>query len=116
MKLEGHHDRPKSAALPSNAVSVMASHTQEASIMARLTSQQLSQSWVLQKDGWVVLNRHPNIRLFWFPPELHSTLCTPPCLQIISTKAQTHLEFDPRSLGLNWQSIFSESEITSEEG
>ncbi|KAF7374029.1 WD40 repeat-like protein [Mycena sanguinolenta] len=76
-------------------------------IWQTLTSDQLSCLWHPQENGWVVLSGHADIRLFWYPPEFHSTLPTLPCIQIISTRAQTQLAFDPHSLGLAWKSIFS---------
>ncbi|KAF7374063.1 WD40 repeat-like protein [Mycena sanguinolenta] len=73
----------------------------------RLSSQQLSCLWVPQMDGWIVVQEYPDIHLFWYPPDLHHTLLAPPCVQIISIHGETHLKFDPLTLGPNWKSIFS---------
>jgi WD40 repeat protein len=76
-------------------------------IWDRLTSQQPSRLWIAQMDGWVVVHGYPDIRLFWYPPELHHTLLVSPCVQIISTSGQTYLKFDPHSLGPSWWLITS---------
>ncbi|KAF7368441.1 WD40 repeat-like protein [Mycena venus] len=69
-------------------------------------SLRISHLWIFQRNGWVVLRGHPHIRLFWHPPELQPTLLVPHCLHLISTMGQTHLEFDTRTLGPDWQQIY----------
>ncbi|KAJ7070472.1 hypothetical protein C8F01DRAFT_1106558 [Mycena amicta] len=67
---------------------------------------QLFYLWTLQQDGWVVLCEQPHIRLFWCPPELQNTLLFPHCLQMISAHGETCLQFNPHTLGLNWEQIY----------
>ncbi|KAF7377851.1 WD40 repeat-like protein [Mycena sanguinolenta] len=73
---------------------------------------QLSDFWIFE-NGWVVQCGHPNIRLFWYPPELQHTLFFPPCLRLIAKLRQTRLEFHARTLGTGWQQIYHSPRPTS---
>ncbi|KAJ6476989.1 hypothetical protein C8R45DRAFT_1008497 [Mycena sanguinolenta] len=105
------NETPTSAVWASTSESSGSIVSHKIHIWERLTPQQLSHLWIPQTDGWVVVGESPNIRLFWYPPELQHTLLKPPCVQIISATGQTHLKFDPRSLGPNWQSIIFPLEV-----
>ncbi|KAJ6494511.1 hypothetical protein C8R45DRAFT_988282 [Mycena sanguinolenta] len=87
--------------------------THDMLIWERLSPQQLSHLWIPQTDGWLVVGGYPDIRLFWYPPELHHTLPTPPCVQISSTSSQTHLKLEHHSLGPTWHSITFPPEVIS---
>ncbi|KAJ7723044.1 hypothetical protein B0H16DRAFT_1895922 [Mycena metata] len=102
-RMEGHNSQANSVAFSLNGAHIVSGSDDET---IRIWDATTSAEVTKMEDGWVVQHGEPKIRFFWYPPALHDTLFFPPCLHLISDKAQTRLELHAHTLGTNWQQIY----------
>ncbi|KAJ7205057.1 hypothetical protein GGX14DRAFT_459200, partial [Mycena pura] len=92
---------------PNPSILQVQSNNITASRSSSLPMPQQSQSWTVHHDGWIcdLSQKH----LFWYPPEISSTIVSPHCLVNICAKGKTHLNLDPARLGCNWHQCYHTS-------